>query len=172
MDALLALDHRMFLAVHGAPEATRRFARAVSRSGDGWAYALLALLMTLTPWTTAPVHLRTLAVGFVLELPLCFALKFALRRERPHVVLKGITRAFRAADRFSFPSGHACAAALHAVILGAHAPLAAPLVAAWALAVGWSRVRLGVHFPLDVFSGALVGAVCGAVCGAVALTLS
>lgn len=161
MDALLALDQRMFLAVHGGPEATRRFARGVSRSGDGWTYALLALLLTFTPWSMAPAHLRSLALGFALELPVCFALKFALRRERPHVVLRGLTGAFRAADRFSFPSGHACAAALHAVILGHHAPLAAPIVAAWALAVAWSRVRLGVHFPLDVVAGALVGAACG-----------
>jgi undecaprenyl-diphosphatase len=59
----------------------------------------------------------------------------------------------REPDRFSFPSGHSAAAMSVAVGYGvAFPPLAVPLLAL-ALLVGFSRVRLGVHFPGDVLAG-------------------
>ncbi len=56
-------------------------------------------------------------------------------------------------DKFSFPSGHACAA----MSVGVSYALAFPTVA-WAVLllaalVGVSRVRLGVHYPGDVLAG-------------------
>jgi undecaprenyl-diphosphatase len=56
-------------------------------------------------------------------------------------------------DRFSFPSGHACAAMSVAIGFAVAFPaLAAPLlVLAWL--VGFSRVVLGVHYPGDVLVG-------------------
>jgi undecaprenyl-diphosphatase len=56
-------------------------------------------------------------------------------------------------DRFSFPSGHACAAMAVAIgLAGAFPSIAVPLlIAAWL--VGISRVVLGVHYPGDVLVG-------------------
>ena len=70
----------------------------------------------------------------------------------------------REPDRFSFPSGHAAAAMSVALGYSVAIPaLAAPLLAL-ALLVGFSRVRLGVHFPGDVLAGQLIAtATAGAV---------
>lgn len=56
-------------------------------------------------------------------------------------------------DRFSFPSGHAAAALSVALGYGVTFPLLALPLLLLALLVGFSRVRLGVHFPGDVLVG-------------------
>lgn len=61
-------------------------------------------------------------------------------------------------DRFSFPSGHATASMAIALAYGVSFPrLAGPLLLA-ALAVGFSRIRLGVHYPSDVVAGQFLAA--------------
>ncbi len=57
----------------------------------------------------------------------------------------------------SFPSGHATVAFACATVLAMAVPrLAVPLYVLAAL-IGFSRVYVGVHYPLDVLAGALLG---------------
>lgn len=64
----------------------------------------------------------------------------------------------REPDRFSFPSGHATAAMSVALAYGMAFPAwALPLLAIASL-VGFSRVRLAVHYPSDVLAGQLIAA--------------
>ena len=56
-------------------------------------------------------------------------------------------------DRFSFPSGHACAAMALAVGLASTMPMLTVPLLVLALLVGLSRVMLGVHYPGDVLMG-------------------
>lgn len=59
----------------------------------------------------------------------------------------------------SFPSGHTATAVAGAIVLSSFAPRLAPLFAVLAAAVAYSRVYVGVHFPLDIVGGAAIGAV-------------
>jgi len=118
------------------------------------ALALLARKPPLatTLITAATVWTADLAAGL---------LKASAGRERPYDALEAADPLLRWDVGSSFPSGHAATSAAGAVVL-------AYLLGRWGLwlgilaaAVCYSRVYIGVHYPLDVLAGALVGALVG-----------
>ncbi len=57
----------------------------------------------------------------------------------------------------SFPSNHAANVFAAATVISSISPWTAPLMFLIAALVAYSRVYVGVHFPLDVAAGALLG---------------
>jgi undecaprenyl-diphosphatase len=57
----------------------------------------------------------------------------------------------------SFPSGHTATAFAAATVLSSLMPRAAPAFFVLAAAIGYSRLYVGVHWPLDVLAGAAIG---------------
>jgi undecaprenyl-diphosphatase len=57
----------------------------------------------------------------------------------------------------SFPSGHAATSFAAATVLTAAVPRLAPVWVLLAAAIAFSRVYVGVHYPLDIVGGAVVG---------------
>jgi membrane-associated phospholipid phosphatase len=79
-------------------------------------------------------------------------LKAAVGEQRPDV-----QRLMPLPHSHAFPSGHTTTSFACATILGALVPRAAPAVFVLAAAIGYSRVYVGVHWPLDVVGGAALG---------------
>jgi undecaprenyl-diphosphatase len=76
-------------------------------------------------------------------------------RERPNVRLDW-QACIAVPDRFSFPSGHACAIMAVAYVLSLSLPVIGWFLLPVAMLVGASRVVLGVHYPGDVAVGQLL----------------
>jgi membrane-associated phospholipid phosphatase len=81
--------------------------------------------------------------------------KLLTRRRRPAGF--GRPALIRMPRSTSFPSGHAAAAFGFATAASAELPELAPVLVPLALAVGYSRVHTGVHYPSDVAAGAAIG---------------
>ena len=86
-------------------------------------------------------------------------LKALFDRERPPVRFPEPEPLVHVPDTASFPSGHAATSFAGATILALAFPrLAVPLYVL-AAAVAFSRVYVGVHYPLDIVAGAALGIV-------------
>lgn len=90
-----------------------------------------------------------------------FGLKYSVNRPRPFVTYPDIIKKSDAGSK-SFPSGHTSSAFALATSLSLEYPKWYVIVPSymWACTVGYSRMRLGVHYPSDVFAGAVIGAGC------------
>jgi undecaprenyl-diphosphatase len=89
-----------------------------------------------------------------------FAVKDAVHRTRPFDAHPEIDPLYTVHSS-SFPAGHAATAFAGAVLLSYVLPRAWPLFVGLALAIGYSRVYVGVHYPGDVLGGAAIGAAVG-----------
>jgi membrane-associated phospholipid phosphatase len=95
---------------------------------------------------------------------LTHAAKAIADRPWPYEVMADAVLRQQPAHGTSFPSTHT--AVTLAIVIALVPFLARPLAAAgigYAVLLGWSRVYLGVHYPLDVLAGAAIGMAVGGV---------
>ena len=165
-----ALSHRLLevevdLCRRAARAQAARFARAffrtVSMLGDGPLWFALALALPLLGGAEALGTVARMAAVGVAAALVSKALKLGFRRVRPFLAHAGIPLGAKPLDAGSFPSGHTLHAVAFTLVVCADLAWLTLLLVPFTLAVGASRVVLGLHYPSDVVAGAAFGAVLG-----------
>jgi membrane-associated phospholipid phosphatase len=154
--ALVSADERLLRLARtvGHTSAAERAAARFSRLGEhaGVWLAIGAAGATLDGRRRAQWRRAAATVGVVYALNT--AIKPLVRRPRP--VIAGLPPLTGTPTRLSFPSAHASTSFAGALSYSRLGLPAAPLYAL-ALAMSYSRLYLGVHYPSDVLAGALLG---------------
>jgi undecaprenyl-diphosphatase len=125
--------------------------------------AIGLVVAILRPSLAAAVWQMALALGLTM-LAVDVVVKPRVARVRPYEMVADIRVLGVRPTTQSFPSGHAAssAAAAFALVRLTRRRTLRLLVWGLALVVGFSRVYVGVHYPLDVAGGIVVGLLCSA----------
>lgn len=113
-------------------------------------------------WRRPSFLVLLLAADFTAD-GLSYALRQAIGRERPPLVYPEPKPLVDVPHSGAFPSGHASMAFACATVLAWASPRLGLPAFVLAAAIAWSRVYVGVHWPLDVLGGALLGVLVGTV---------
>jgi undecaprenyl-diphosphatase len=113
----------------------------------------------LCAWRYRTHYLPLLVIAMTLLCEITdYGLKVLIDRERPPLQeVDNPPALMPTPDTPSLPSGHAATAFLGATLISFSVPRLAPFLYALAAAIAWSRVYIGVHYPLDLVAGALYG---------------
>ncbi len=90
-----------------------------------------------------------------------FVIKGIFERPRPCHTLQHVRLLVGCGSGFSFPSSHAVNNCAGALVLAYFLPRGTWWFFGFASLVAFSRVYVGVHYPLDVFGGGIIGLCCG-----------
>src|SRR5699024_2257050 len=99
----------------------------------------------------------TMSVG--LSMAISGTLKAIIKRPRPTETYSNVIKSYSNTRTYSFPSGHSAASFATATTMSFQANrwYASVPIFTWSIGVGYSRMRLGKHYPSDVITGVLIG---------------
>jgi undecaprenyl-diphosphatase len=86
-------------------------------------------------------------------------LKYVAQRDRPPAVVLDPEPLVGVPTTSSFPSGHTSTSFACAYVISRLAPRLTVFVYVLAALIGFSRIYVGVHYPIDVLAGAVLGLV-------------
>jgi len=89
-----------------------------------------------------------------------YSLKFVIKRERPLFFLEMSSKLSKGPGEIldpSFPSAHAAYSFMMATLLATWFPRYRVLFFILAGFIGWTRIYLGLHYPIDVIAGGILG---------------
>lgn len=163
IDTLAPWERRMFGVVNGAPDGLRPMLWPLMQLGNGlMAVAVPAVVISATrpdpAWELAATGGAAALGGW----QLAKGVKRLAQRGRPAAFVDDVKFRDGVPDGLGFVSGHTTVAAAVAAVLS---PRLRPSqrAAAWGLAatVGFARIYVGAHLPLDIVGGFGLGAAWG-----------
>ena len=154
-------DTRLHSLVGGLPHspADHWLRRLTTAADHGRVWMAVGALLALRRGSPRRGAVRGLAAMAVSSGVVNAALKPVFGRRRPDLGAHPVHRLLHEPmTTHSFPSGHASSAGAFVTGVALECPAAGVVLAPLALAVGYSRVHVGVHYPGDVVAGLAVGA--------------
>jgi undecaprenyl-diphosphatase len=159
MNLFTAFDTQLFLLINHLPHgdianSVAMFLSGIGQRGAIWFVIALCLFLLeekRNHWFFLPFFLSAGLAFFVSEL----LIKAWILRPRPTIEIGA--RIVAGAQNYSFPSTHATVAFALAYVLSREEPRLRVLFYLLAIAIGFSRMYLGVHYPSDVVAGAILG---------------
>ncbi len=169
IEFLTQIDHSVFRLInydlaHPLLDKTMPIATDLHKQG---LFALVPVLLLLTYWIYKQRLSGVIRIFVLLGLLVVTdagthrVIKPLFQRERPHDVLKDTVLRTHRHSSYSFPSTHAVNTMGAATLLAFSFPSLKILLFFVALLVAYSRVYVGVHFPLDVLAGSALGYMIG-----------
>ena len=172
MEELLSLDRQAFLFLNGlGNENWDGFWMAISNKWTAiplYAF-LLYLILRHLGWKRSLYVLVAIALLILVTDQLANFFKYGIQRPRPcyDPELESMTRLVKAwcGGKFSFYSAHAsnsmAVAAYFFLVFSKWRNTLGIFLLLWAICVGYSRIYIGVHYPLDVLFGMGIGTLMG-----------
>lgn len=164
MSTLLGFDQQVFFVINHLPHGSilnliGQFFSGIGTFGIIW-FILGAWLFLKEEkkdhWFWAPVVLAGIGSWLLADA----ILKPLIARARPAIEMGAIIVGSQSKDA-AFPSGHATIAFAMAGVLSHKEPRWRWVFYLLAVAIAFSRIYLGKHYPLDVIGGAVVGWIIG-----------
>jgi undecaprenyl-diphosphatase len=165
METILSLDQQLFYWLNvrlNTPSIDwfMIFATNISDKGLFWFFIALVLLLIrrrVGGIRPAATLFTGIGIGGILE----YSLKFLVSRPRPPMVETHIIHLTHLPVSSSFPSGHAVSSFVSMYVLYRLFPKSIRWTLPCAIIMSYSRIYVGVHYPLDVIAGALLGIIAG-----------
>jgi undecaprenyl-diphosphatase len=163
LDTFMAWDEHMFRLVNES-WVTPTLDQVMPFVTDARNYVILFVVTAIILVVVGRLHGLHLLVLTVVSIVVADALgnhvlKLFFQRSRPCAALEGVRLLIGCTSSASFPSNHAINASVLATLVTLSIPRLWLPAMALALLVGYSRIYVGVHYPLDVLVGSGLGIV-------------